>query len=75
MGFETSLENASQDNCSHRGAADWYFMTKHQSGRPSSDKKYAAVFLEVLPQKHFSYMKSFHAKLQPKTIHVIIPLD
>lgn len=35
----------------------------------------AAVFLEVLPQEHLSYMKSFRAKLKPKTIHVTVPLD
>lgn len=35
----------------------------------------AAVLLEVLPQEHFSHMKSFCAKLKSKTIHVIIPLD
>lgn len=35
----------------------------------------AAVFLEVLPQEHFSYMKSCRAKLKSKTIRVTIPLD
>lgn len=34
-----------------------------------------AVFLEVLPQEHFSYMKSFCAKFKFKTIYVTIPLD
>lgn len=38
-------------------------------------KETAAVFLEVLPQEHCSYMKSFCAKLKSKTIHVTVPLD
>lgn len=34
-----------------------------------------AEFLEVLPQEHFSYTKSFRAKLKTKIIYVTISLD
>lgn len=76
MRFETSLENASQDKCCLREAADCTLSLNINQADPVLTRNgTAAVFLEMLPEENFSYIKSFPAKLKSKTIHVTRPLD